>query len=308
MAVLRFIVKRLGYTVFVLIGISFVVFALMHIAPGSPAALLLGDTATPEQIRALEEQMGLDQPLIVQYFIYMSGVVRGDLGTSLFFRMPNSTLIFQRMPNTAYLAMMAVLVTLIVSLPLGLAAGVRHGSLFDFFTMGFVILGQSISNVVLGLVFILFFAVNLNWLPAMGFGYGAHVILPAITMASTFAALFTSMLRSGMVDVLQEDYITATYAKGIDRRTVIWKYALRNASLPTLTMLGLQIGTFLAGSVLIEQIFNWPGIGSLTIQAIGLRDFSLVQSIILVVSGLFVLVNVITDILYTLIDPRMTLN
>ena len=305
---LRFLVKRLGYTVFVMIGISFVVFALMYIAPGSPAALLLGDTATAEQVRELEIELGLDRPLIVQYYAYMLGVLRGDLGTSLFFRMPNSTLIFQRMPNTAYLALIAVLITLLVSLPIGLAAGVRHGSLFDFTILGFVILGQSISNVVLGIVFIFFFAVTLGWLPAMGFGYGAHVILPAVTMSSTFAALFTSMLRSGMIEVLQEDYITATYAKGIDRRTVIWKYALRNASLPTLTMVGLQIGGFLSGSVLIETIFNWPGIGSLTIQAINQRDFTLVQSIMLVVSGLFVLVNLLTDIVYTLVDPRMALN
>jgi len=310
----KFIMKRLGYTVFVLLGVSFLTFSLLHIAPGSPARLLLHDAATEEQVRELEIEMGLDRPFLVQYFSYVTGVVRGDLGTSFFFGIPNSTLIMQRLPATIYLTLMSMLIALIIAVPIGIIAGVRHGSLTDFFAMGFAILGQSISNVVLGLVFILIFAVSLGGLlPSMGFGgMGLRglpfVIMPATSLATSFAALITSMLRSGMMDVLKEDYITATYAKGISKHTIIWKYALRNASLPAITVIGLQVGTFLGGAVVTEQIFGWPGIGTLTVQAIGLRDFSLVQSILLVTSACFVMVNLLVDIIYTIVDPRMSLN
>ena len=305
---LLFILRRLGYTVFVLLGVSILTFSLMYLAPGSPARLMLSDAATEEQVLAMEIEMGLDRPIPVQFFDYITGVFRGDLGTSFFFRMPNSTLIMQRLPATIYLTMMSLLIALLISLPLGIIAGVHSGSIRDFFVMGFAILGQSISNVVLGLVFILFFAVYLRWLPSMGYGGLAFVIMPAVSLATSFAALVTSMLRSGMMDVLKEDYITATYAKGISRQTIIWKYALRNASLPAITVIGLQVGTFLGGAVVTEQIFGWPGIGTLTIQAIGLRDFSLVQSILLVTSAMFVLINLIVDIIYTLVDKRMSLN
>ncbi len=252
--------------------------------------------------------MGLDKPLTVQYFSYITGVVRGDLGNSLFYKMPNSTLIFQRLPATAYLTLVAMGIALLISIPMGIIAGVKRGSVIDLFAMIFALLGQSISGVVLGLIFILFFAVKLGWLPAMGYGGFAFVIMPATSLAMQMAALITRMLRSGMVDVLQEDYITATFAKGISNREITMKYALRNAILPVITVVGLQVGTFLGGAVVTEQIFGWPGIGTLTVQAIGLRDFPLVQSVLLVISACFVLVNLLVDIIYTIVDPRMDFN
>ena len=308
MALFKFILKRLGYTVFVLIGVSILTFSLVHLSHGSPARLMLSDSATEEQVKAKEVEMGLDRPIVVQYFSYISGVFRGDFGTSFFYRIPNSTLILQRLPATGYLTLMAMLIALIISIPLGIIAGTKSGSIRDFIAMGFAILGQSISSVVLGLLLILLFAVKMGWLPSMGFGGFEFVIMPAISLAVQMAALITRMLRSGMVDVLQEDYITATYAKGISRGAIIGKYALRNAILPVITVIGLQVGTFLGGAVVTEQIFAWPGIGTLTVQAIGLRDFSLVQSILLVTSACFVLVNLLVDIVYTLVDPRMKFN
>jgi peptide/nickel transport system permease protein len=306
--VLKFILKRLGYTVFVLLGVSILIFSLLHLAPGSPARLMLADAATEEQIKEKEAEMGLDKPIIVQYFTYISKVFRGDLGTSYFYKMPNAKLIFQRLPATGYLTLVAMLLALVISLPLGIVAGVKRGTVVDLISMVFALLGQSISSVVLGLVFILFFAVKLKWLPSMGYGGLAFVIMPAAALAMQMAALITRMLRSGMVDVLQEDYITATYAKGISHQTIITRYALRNAILPVITVIGLQVGTFLGGAVVTEQIFGWPGIGTLTVQAINLRDFTLVQSILLVISACFVLVNLLVDIIYTLVDPRMSFN
>ena len=305
---LKFIMKRLGYTVFVLFGVSILTFGLLKLTPGSPARLMLSDDATEEQIREKEIEMGLDKPLTVQYFSYITGVVRGDLGNSLFYKMPNSTLIFQRLPATAYLTLVAMGIALLISIPMGIIAGVKRGSVIDLFAMIFALLGQSISGVVLGLIFILFFAVKLGWLPALGYGGFAFVIMPATSLAMQMAALITRMLRSGMVDVLQEDYITATFAKGISNREITMKYALRNAILPVITVVGLQVGTFLGGAVVTEQIFGWPGIGTLTVQAIGLRDFPLVQSILLVISACFVLVNLLVDIIYTIVDPRMDFN
>ena len=304
----KFILKRLAYTVFVLLGVSILTFSLLQLTPGSPARLMLSDDATEEQIRAKEIEMGLDKPLVVQYFNYITDVLKGDLGDSLFYKMPNSKLIFQRLPATGYLTAMAMLIALIVAIPFGIVAGVKRGSIVDFLAMVFALLGQSISGVVLGLVFILYFAVEKGWLPAMGYGGLAFVIMPATSLAAQMAALITRMLRSGMVDVLQEDYITATYAKGLSRSSIIGKYALRNAILPVITVIGLQVGTFLGGAVVTEQIFGWPGIGTLTVQAIGLRDFPLVQSIMLVISACFVLVNLLVDIIYTLVDPRMDFN
>ncbi len=305
---LKFIAKRLWHTVFVLIGVTILTFLLLKLTSGSPARLLLADTATEAQVLAKEQEMGLHDPLYIQYFRYIWGVLQGDLGTSYFFKVPNAQLIFASLPATGYLTLVAMLIALVISIPLGIIAGMKRGSFTDLIAMFFALLGQSISGVVLGLIFMLVFAVNLKWLPSMGYGGLAFVIMPATSLAMQMAALITRMLRSGMVDVLQEDYITATYAKGISRREIVTKYALRNAILPVITIVGLQVGTFLGGAIVTEQIFTWPGIGSLTVQAIGNRDFSLVQSILLIISALFVGINLLVDIIYTLVDPRMSFN
>ncbi len=305
---LKYILKRLAYTVFVIIGVSFITFFLLKLAPGDPARLILAETATEEQVAAMRAQMGLDKPLIVQYLTYMNNVLHGDLGNSIYFVRPNAELIAERFPATVQLAFATIAVSLIVSIPLGVLAGVKKGTAADFFSMLFALFGQSMSNVWLGILLILIFAVKLRLLPAMGYGSWQNLILPCATLGTGYAALTTRLVRSGMIDVLQEDYITATYAKGISSSKVIFKYAFRNAILPTVTVVGMNIGMMLGGAVVTEKIFGWPGLGSLTIQAIAGRDFALVQSILLVISALFVLINLVVDIIYTFIDPRMKLS
>jgi ABC-type dipeptide/oligopeptide/nickel transport systems, permease components len=305
--VFRYILKRLGYTVFVIIGVSILTFLLLKLAPGDPARLMLPENATEEQVQAMQIHLGLDKPLYVQYLTYMNNVLHGDLGTSLFFVKPNAQLIAERFPATMKLAFSAVLLSLIIAIPLGVTAGVKKGTAADFFAMLFALFGQSMSSVWLGILLFLIFAVKLRVLPAMGSTGLQSLILPCVTMGFSLAALTTRMVRSGMIDVLQEDYITATYARGISPAKVIFKYAFRNAMLPTITIVGMEVGALLGGSVVVERIFGWPGIGSLTVQAIGMRDFPLVQSILLVISTIFVLVNLAVDIIYTFVDPRMKL-
>jgi peptide/nickel transport system permease protein len=303
----RYILKRLGYTVFVILGVTIITFFLLKLAPGNPARLMLPETATEEQVHNMEIHLGLDKPLYVQYSKFIVNVAHGDLGTSMFYMKPNSQLIAERFPATMKLAFASVAVSLIIAIPLGVVAGVKRGSFIDFISMLFALIGQSMSNVWLGILLILVFAVKLRLVPAMGYGSWINLILPSCTMAAALASLTTRMVRSGMVDVLQEDYITATYARGVSPFEVIFKYAFRNAMLPVVTIVGMEIGMLLGGSVVTEKIFGWPGLGSLTIQAIGLRDFPLVQAILLVISTVFVLVNLLVDIIYTLVDPRMKL-
>ena len=302
----KYILKRLGYSVFVVMGVTILVFLLMRMTPGSPARLLLGDLATDEEIAAKEKELGLDKSLVVQYITYMLNVAKGDLGTSYYYKQPNVRLIFSRVPATAELALWSMFMALAIAIPLGVIAGVHQGKAVDFIAMLFALLGQSISSVVLGLLMILLFAVKLGWLPALGYGSFIFIIMPASSGAMSGAALFTRMTRSGMVDVLQEDYITATYAKGINKNEIIMKYALRNTLLPVVTIVGLQISALFGGAVITEQIFTWPGIGTLMVTAIGMRDFSLVQSMLLIISVWCVLINLVVDIIYTFIDPRMS--
>lgn len=305
---LRFLLKRIGHTVIVLIGVSIITFMLLHLAPGNPARLLLPQGATEEEVHAKEIEMGLDRPLATQYFEYMGNLLKGDLGTSYSFNKSNLALIGERLPLTIQLTLCAVLVSLCISLPLGVLAGIKRGSTIDFLAILVALLGQSMSPVWIGVLLILVFSVSLGWLPSMGWGSIAHMILPAITIGTPMAALVTRMTRAGMIDVLQEDYITATYARGLSRREIIFKYALKNVMVPVITIVGIQIGTFLGGAIVVEQIFNLPGIGMLCLQAINNRDFPLVQSLMLVISAMFVFVNLAVDLVYTLIDPRIKLN
>ncbi len=305
---LHFLLKRLWQAILVLIGVSIISFSLIHLTPGNPARLMLPDGATLDQVAMMEKRLGLDRSLPEQYITYMKDVLRGNLGNSLFYAQPCSNLIFGRLPATAILTFVAVLLSLAISLPLGLIAGTKRGTGVDVGAMLFALLGQSMSPIWIGLVLILVLAVNLHWLPALGYGKLVNFVMPAITLGTPMAALVTRMMRSGMIEILQEDYITSTYAKGMSKLTVVCKYAFKNAIIPVITIIGIQIGSFLGGAVATEQIFGWPGIGTLTIQAINLRDFPLVQAILLVVSSLFVFVNLVVDILYTIADPRLNLN
>ena len=304
---LRFILKRLLMTLLILFSVSIIAFALIRIAPGNPAMMVLPDGASQEAIKAMEVKLGLDQPMVVQYFRYIGGVLKGDLGTSIIYKLPVKDLIFQRLPATFKLTIITMLVCLLISIPLGIVAGSRQGTIVDFLATMFALLGQSMSTVWMGILVIYIFAVKLKWFPAMGYGTWKNFILPAMTLGYPVAAQVTRMGRSGIIDVLKEDYITATYAKGISRAVVYTKYAFKNALIPIVTIVGMQIGIYLAGAVVVETIFAWPGFGQLIFQAVGTRDYPLVQSCLLVSAALFAIVNMLVDIVNSFIDPRITL-
>ncbi|MBS6643211.1 MAG: ABC transporter permease [Clostridiaceae bacterium] len=304
---LRFVLKRMGQTLIVLFCVSIIAFALIRIAPGNPARMVLGDAATDEQIAIMEESMGLNQPLYIQYFKYMSGLFHGDMGTSTTYKAPVSKIIFARFPATLKLTGATILVSLLISIPIGIIAGVKQGTAIDFGAMMFALVGQSMSTVWLAVLNIYIFAVKLEWLPALGMGGLQFLILPAITLGYPLAAQVCRMGRSGMVDVLREDYITATLAKGIPSSRVYTKYAFKNALIPIITVVGIQIGTFLGGAVVVETVFSWSGIGQLTNQSVGNRDYAMVQSLLLLIAVSFAIVNLIVDIINAKIDPRITL-
>ena len=305
--ILKFILKRLGMTVIILFFVSIIAFLLIRIAPGNPAMLVLPDGASAEAIASMETKLGLDQPFYVQYFKYISGVLQGDLGTSIIYKIPVRNLIGQRLPATFQLTAVTMLVCLLISIPLGIIAGSRQGTAVDFFATLFALLGQSMSTVWMGILVIYIFSVKLNLFPSMGYGTAKHFVLPALTLGYPVAAQVTRMGRSGMIDVLKEDYVTATYAKGMSKFSVYTKYAFKNALIPIVTIVGMQIGTYLAGAVVVETIFAWPGFGQLIFQAVGTRDYPLVQSCLLVSAAMFAIVNMFVDILNSFIDPRITL-
>ena len=303
----KYLFRRLAYCGLVLLGVSLIVFFILHLAPGDPVYLLVADGSPDEVLEAMRQKVGLDKPLYEQYWIFISGVLKGDLGESLFFQQKNLKIILQHLGPTAILTFSAVFVSLAISIPLGVFAGLKKGSMLDFFSMFLALLGQSMSPVWLGILLMYLFSIKLQWLPPFGYGSVKHLILPAITLGAPLAALITRMTRSGMVDVLQEDYILAMRAKGVPEKKINFRYALKNVLTPVVTIVGIQIGTFLGGAVVTETIFGWPGVGRLAVSAIMSRDFPLVQGIILIVSALFVLINTVVDILYTFIDPRMKL-
>ncbi len=303
---LRYLGRRLFHSIFVLIGVSIVVFALLRLAPGDPVEMMLGDNATPEQVAVIRAKYGLDKPLVTQYFIWFSRVARGDLGDSFYYQRTNWSLILDRLPPSAELAFYATMLSLIVAIPLGLIAGVKKGSVVDMIAMVFALLGQALSPVWIGLVLILVVCVGWGALPAFGYGNWQNAILPSITLGLPLCALVTRLLRSNMIDVLSEDHITATSAKGVPPLKIYTRYGFKNASIPVITVTGIRLAGFIGGAVTTEKIFNWPGLGTLTVQAINLRDFTLVQAILLVTSAILVFVNLATDLLYVAVDPRLS--
>lgn len=269
--------------------------------------MMLPDDASEEQVHAMEIELGLDKPLVTQYFMYISGVLHGDLGYSTANRREVADVIISRFPVTAQLTLCTILVTLLVSIPLGIIAGTHQGSIIDFFSMLFAMVGQSMSAVWLGVFLIYVFSVKLGLLPSIGTGTIKHVILPAITLGYPVAAEITRIGRSGMIDTMKEDYIVATQARGISRQLIVTKYAFKNALIPIVTLVGVQIGQFLAGAVVVETIFSWSGIGALLSQSVNQRDYACLQSTLLVVASIFAVINLIVDIINSLIDPRITL-
>ena len=305
---LRRIINRLVASLFVLIAVTIMAFFLLRLGGGDPAAMMAGALATPEEIEDYRARMGLDQPLLFQYFTYIKGVLQGDLGYSWNYNMEVSRLLAIRVNQTMRLSLFGFTIASIFSIVFGVIAGINQGSSIDFGAMFFAIIGQSMSVVWLGFMLILIFGVNLGWLPTQGMGGIRYMIMPGACISFGFAAYQTRLMRSGMVDVLREDYVTATRARGISKWKTYFKYALKNAMLPIITNMGTQFGALLAGATVVENIFNWPGMGQLIVQAIGFRDYQLVQSILLVCAVLLVICNLIADILYTVIDPRISFN
>lgn len=304
---LGYVVRRLLLAVFVLWGAVTVVFIIVRMVPSDPAILIAGDTATPEQLAALREQMGLDQPLIVQYLGYLGNALTGNFGRSYTQFVPAMDLIAQVLPNTALLALTACALALVVSFPLGLLAALRVNRFSDRAVTTLSLLTQSLPGFWIGVVLMLVFSRQLNWLPSAGLDSPQSLILPTITLALPFIAILTRMVRSGLIEVVGEGYITTARAKGLPERTVIFPHAIRNATIPVVTLVGLEFGTLLGGAVITETVFSFPGIGRLLVFSIQVRDYATVQACVVVIAASFVLVNLIVDLLYGYLDPRVRL-
>ena len=301
---MRFLLRRIPQLVVVLFGVSIVTFGLVRLT-GDPVTVLLGETATQEAIDQMRSELALDRPVHIQYARFIRNALRGDFGDSLRYRQPALTLFVERLPATLELAGAALALALLIGLPIGIAAALRPQSAFDGLVRGLALTGQAIPGVYLGLVAIIVFGAQLRLLPTGGRGSLAHLILPAFTLASYQAAIVARFARGAMLEVLGEDYIRTAQAKGLRRFRVIVQHGLRNALIPVVTIIALQVGTLLSGAVVTETVFSWPGVGRLAVQAIYTRDFPIVQVTVLVTAALFVVINLLTDLLYVLLDPRV---
>ena len=302
---IRFLARRLALTIPVLLGVATLVFSLIHLIPGDPAQAMLGEAASPEDIADLRQRLGLDRPLVEQYGSFLQGVLKGDLGTSLRTSQPVTAMIAERMPATFELAAAAMLFAIAVAIPLGMAAAVRRGTGVDHGAMTLALLGISIPNFWLGPLLAIVFAVELGWLPVSGRGTLAHLVLPAISLGAALAAILARMTRATLLEELREQYVQAARARGASRFRAVARHAFRNSLIPVVTLIGLQFGAVLTGAVITETIFAWPGIGRLLIQSIGFRDYPLVQGCILLIAVTYVGVNLLTDLFYGVLDPRI---
>ncbi|HZR59196.1 MAG TPA: nickel ABC transporter permease [Terriglobales bacterium] len=301
----RYIFHRVLYTLPVIWLVVSLVFLLIHLVPGDPILQMLGEGAPATDIQAARHAYRLDEPLGQQYLHYWKGVLHGDLGSSFRFNQPVSGLIVQRYPYTLQLTIAALAVAILLSIPTGVRSAQRRNRWDDRTISVVSLFGLSFPNFALGPILILFFAIKLGLLPVSGSGTFAHLVLPAITMGGALAAILTRMVRTSMLEELGQDYIRTARAKGLSERTVVYRHALRNAMIPVVTVLGLQFGALLAGAIVTETIFSWPGIGRLTIQAIGNRDYYLVQGCILAIGLTYVAVNFLTDFVYSVANPRI---
>jgi peptide/nickel transport system permease protein len=302
-----YLIQRLGGALLVMFGVVSLVFLLIHLIPGDPVEVMLGESASGADREALRATLGLDQTLLAQYLGYLGGLMQLDLGTSIHFRRPVTELLLERLPATGLLAAATLLVTILLALPLGIMAAVRRNTAWDTGAMGFSMLGVSIPNFWLGPLLILVFSLWLGWFPVSGQGGFGSVVLPALTLGTGLTAVLSRMVRSSMLEVLGEDYIRTARAKGLPPHRVVLQHGLRNALLPVITLLGLQLGALLAGAVITETVFSWPGVGLLMIEAIQSRDYPVVQACVLLISLSYVIVNLMTDIAYAWIDPRIRL-
>lgn len=301
----KYIFWRILQMIPVLLGITLIVFVLVRVS-GDPVMLMLGEDATAEQIEALTRSLGLDRPLYVQYISYLGDILHGDMGMSLrYTNQPALGIVLERLPATMTLAATALLVAILISLPAGIIASVNRHGLPDYLASFLSVLGQAIPNFWLGIMLILAFGVTLRWLPVSGSDGPLSVVLPAFTLGASLAAVLTRILRSSLLDVMGQDYIRTAHAKGAAPRSVIFRHALRNAALPYVTLIGLEASSLMAGAVVVEQVFAWPGVGLLAVQAIGSRDMAVVQTIVIMAAVIVMSINLIVDVLYSFIDPRI---
>jgi peptide/nickel transport system permease protein len=332
---MRYLLRRLVLIIPVLFGVSVIVFTVMHVIPGDPVRLMFAGTgATEEQVQAMRHALGLDRPLPVQYVNYVSKAIRGDLGQSIHFKQPVLELILERMPATIELTLASLIIALAVAFPIGVLSALKRYTFIDHIVMTGATLGISLPTFWIGILLIMLVAVNLGWLPGFGrIDYGvhleritgfllvdslltrnilafkdalAHLILPALALGTATATFSTRLIRSSMLEVISQDYVVTARAKGLRERMVITRHVLRNALIPVVTLIGVQIGSLLGGAVVTETIFAWPGIGRLVIQAIYNRDFLLVQGVVLFFALIRVIINLLTDVLYVWIDPRIS--
>jgi ABC-type dipeptide/oligopeptide/nickel transport system permease component len=304
----RFLVRRLVLAIPVLLGVATLVFSLIHLIPGDPVQAMLGDAASPESVIELRTRLGLNRPLHVQYAAFLMGVARGDLGVSLRTNERVSSAIAARLPATVELALAAMLVAVVIAIPTGIVAAVWSGTGVDHAATMLAMVGLSMPTFWLGPLLGLVFSVELGWLPVSGRGTVAHLVLPAITLGLPLAAVLARMTRASLMDELGEIYVTAARARGLSEARILLRHAFRNSLIPIVTVLGLQVGGVLTGAVITETIFAWPGVGRLLIQSIGFRDYPLVQGCILLIAVTYVSVNLLTDMAYALLDPRIRLS
>lgn len=310
---IRYIIQRLFSTVFVVFGITFVVFFIIQLVPGDPARVILGVAASPENVAALRERLGLNDPMLVQYGHWLGGLLQGDLGDSLVTGQSVSRQIMQRLPATVTLALAGLLVGLAIALPAGILSALKPHSLLDITASLFSQIGVSIPDFWLGILLILFFSLTLGWLPSQGHtpfsesppGWLAHLILPALTVGIISGSIQTRFIRSAMLEVLNQDYIRTARAKGLTERSVIGGHALRNALITIVTIIGLQLTALLSAVVVVEVVFSWPGLGRLTLNAVLDRDYPLLQGAVFTIATMLAFVNLGTDLIYFLIDPRL---
>lgn len=301
---LRFVVQRCVHSVFVLLGVTVVTFVLVRMT-GNPAAVILGPDASPEEVQRLSQRMGLDRPLWIQYGNYLLELGRGNFGTSYVYRQDAMALVFERLPATIELAVAALLLTVVISIPLGIVSAVRRDSIFDQVGTIFVFANQAMPVFWAGILGILVFSVQLGWLPASGRGTWRHLLMPAFVLGFHSAAYQTRLLRSAMLDVLGQDFIRTARAKGLRELAVISRHALQNALIPLVTATGIQFALLLGGAVITETVFAWPGVGSLTVAAISARDVPVVMAATFMFAVVILVVNLLVDLSYGIIDPRI---
>jgi peptide/nickel transport system permease protein len=313
MSMYGYLFRRLLGTIPVMLVVAVFIFLMLRLTPSDPAAVIAGDNATTEQVAQIRSQLGLDRPMIEQFFIWSVKVLRGDFGESFFFKKTVAQLIGERIEPTLSLAFFTILIAVLIAVPLGVLAAHRHGSWIDRVVMGFSVLGFSVPVFVIGYLLIYLFAVYLNWLPVQGYqrmaegigGWVQRLILPSVTLSVIYIALIARMTRTSVLEVLSEDYIRTARAKGQIERKVLFRHALRNAAVPIVTVIGLGIALLIGGVVVTESVFTIPGLGRLTVDAVLARDYPTIQAVILLFSFVYVMINLAVDMLYTVLDPRI---